>query len=142
MPTQIYHLAVIFAAMKYSQQIGVVTALALILTCFMPWTYLPARDITVSGVKAIGTGFGKPGMLNIILALCSIFFFLVPKIWAKRTNVFIAAIGLAWSIRNYLLVTTCYAGECPEKKAGIFLLLLFAIGVQLMAFFPKMDVEE
>ena len=68
--------------------------------------------------------------------------FLLPKIWAKRTNLFIAALGLAWSIRNFLLVTSCLMGECPEKKAGIFLLLLCAALVLLMTLFPKIELKR
>ncbi|RFM27954.1 hypothetical protein [Deminuibacter soli] len=128
--------------MKYSQQIGIVLAIALIAVCYMPWTFIPGRDITISGVSAVGTGYGRPGMLNIILCICAIFFFLVPKVWAKRTNVFIAAVNVAWSIRNYLIVTACYAGDCPEKKPGIFLLLFLAVGVQFMALFPKVNLPE
>lgn len=130
------------SVMKYSQQIGIVAALALVAVCYMPWAYIAVRDIAISGMHAAGTGYGKPGMLNMILALCSVCFFLLPKVWAKRANVFVAAVGIAWSVRNYLIVTACYAGDCPEKKPGIYLLLLLAVVVQVMSFFPKMDIKE
>jgi len=62
---------------------------------------------------------------------------LIPKIWAKRINIFIAAINLALAIKNYILFTMCREGICPEKKAGIYLLLLVSIFLLAMTFFPK-----
>ena len=127
--------------MKHSQLIGVITVLALFGICFMPWSYISSKDIVITGLKSAGTDFGKPGLLNIILSSVCLLFFILPKIWAKRTNVFIAAINFAWAIRNYLLLTTCMVGECPEKKAGIYLLLLATLIIQVMALLPKINVE-
>ncbi len=127
--------------MKYSQTIGIVTALALIGICFLPWSYIAVRNITLTGMKTTGTDFGKPGLLNIILAVISIIFFSVPRIWAKRTNIFICMLGFAWSIRNYILLTTCFLGDCPEKKAGIFLMVAACFIMMLMSFLPKLAVK-
>ncbi len=128
--------------MKHSQLIGIIAALGLIAVCFLPWSYVASKQLVISGMNTAGTSFGKPGMMNIILAAVSVLLFLLPKIWAKRTNLFIAALGLAWSIRNFLLVTSCLMGECPEKKAGIFLLLLCAALVLLMTLFPKIELKR
>jgi hypothetical protein len=76
----------------------------------------------------------------VIAGICTILF-LVPKIWAKRVNVIIAAIGLAWALRNYLLVGTCSMGECPQKKIGLYLLLFFSIGMLLMSFLPRVPLN-
>lgn len=127
--------------MKYSQLIGIAAVFALFGICFMPWTFIASQNITVTGLSSAGTSFGKPGYLNIVLSTVCLIFFLVPKIWAKRTNVFIAAINLAWAFRNYLLLSSCLLGECPEKKAGLYLLLFAASIIQVMALLPKMKVE-
>jgi hypothetical protein len=126
--------------MKYSQTIGLAAALIMIGLCFLPWSFVASKQLVITGMDATGTNFGKPGLFNLILCTVLSFFFLVPRIWAKRTNVFIAAFNLAWSFRNYLLVTSCMMGECPEKKPAIFILLGLAIIAQLMALFPKMQV--
>jgi len=107
----------------------------------MPWTFIASKNITVTGFSAEGTSFGKPGYLNVILSFVCLIFFIIPKIWAKRTNVFIAAINLAWAFRNYLLLSSCLLGECPEKKAGLYLLLLASVIMQAMALLPKINVE-
>ncbi|MBG9377229.1 hypothetical protein I5907_13385 [Panacibacter sp. DH6] len=131
---------ILLFCMKHSQLIGILAVLALIGICFMPFTFIASKQITVTGFSAEGTNFGKPGYLNVILSVICLIFFAVPKIWAKRTNVFIAAINLAWALRNYLLLGSCILGECPEKKAGLYLLMLAAIVIQAMTLLPKMDV--
>ena len=128
--------------MKHSQLIGIIAVFALIGICFMPWTFIASQSITVTGFSSAGTSFGKPGYLNVVLSVVCLIFFIIPKIWAKRTNVFIAAINLAWAFRNYLLLSSCLLGECPEKKTGLYLLLLAAGIIQVMALLPKMNIEE
>jgi hypothetical protein len=128
--------------MKHSQTIGIIAALAIIAVCFMPWVILPVRQQTITGMDATGTDFGKPGLLNIVISGATILFFLVPRIWAKRTNVFLAAVNLAWSVRNYLLVSTCLMGECPGKQPALFVLLFLALVVQLMSFLPKIPLPQ
>ena len=127
--------------MKHSQLIGIIAVFVLIGICFMPWTFIASQNITVTGFSSAGTSFGKPGYLNVVLSVVCLIFFSIPKIWAKRTNVFIAAINLAWAFRNYLLLSGCLLGECPEKKTGLYLLLLAAGIIQVMALLPKMNVE-
>ncbi len=93
-------------------------------------------------MNARGTTFGKPGIMNIVFSTVCLLFFAIPRIWAKRTNIFICVLNLAWSIRNYILVTSCFMGDCPEKKAGIFLLVLLAFIMLLMSFFPKLEIKH
>ena len=128
--------------MKYSQRIGIVATIALMAVCFLPWVYIASKQITVSGFIAVGTSFGKPGLLNFIMCVVMLVMFAVPAIWAKRTNVFIAALNLAFSIRNFIVLPFCIAGECPEKKPGLYLLVALAVIIQAMALLPKMDVTK
>jgi hypothetical protein len=93
-------------------------------------------------LHAEGTSFGKPGLLNIAFAGLAIIFFSIEKIWAKRTNVFIATINFAWALRNFLLLSMCQSGDCPEKKSGLYLLLITSFIMMLMSFLPKIKVPE
>ena len=127
--------------MKYSQITGIFTALVVIALCFLPWSIVAERNIIITGMNSKGTDFGRPGLLNIILSLVMIAFFMLPKVWAKRTNLFIAAIAFAWSIRNYILVTTCYFGECPQKQPALFALVLFSFITMVMSFLPKVKID-
>ncbi len=125
--------------MKYSQTIGLLLSLALGASCFLPWAQIHNGTITVTGLSAHGTDFGKPGMLNLILGVAAAVLFCVPAIWAKRTNIFVTGLNVAWALRSYLVVGTCLMGECPAKMAGLYLLLLCSIGMLLMSFFPRLD---
>ncbi len=88
------------------------------------------------------TNLGKPGIMNLLMAVISVVCFIVPALWAKRLNLFICAFNLAWAVRNFLLVTQCQMGECPEKKAGIYAMLLLSALMMVMAMFPKVKLKE
>ena len=128
--------------MKYSQLLGVIAVAALAGICYLPWSYIPDRHIIVTGMSAPGTDFGKPGLMHLVLGVLLALFFLIPKVWAKRINVFIAAINLAWSIRNYILLSSCYMGECPQKKPGLFLAFFLCLFIQVMTFLPKIRIKD
>ncbi len=126
--------------MKYSQLFGIIAVAALAGICYLPWSYIAEKNITVTGMSAPGTMFGQPGLMHFVLAVPLIILFLVPKIWAKRINVFMGAINLAWSVRNYILLTTCFMGECPQLKAGLILSLALSAFILVMTFFPKVKM--
>lgn len=128
--------------MKYSQQIGMAAALVLIGLCFLPWTIIESKSLTISGFVAEGTSFGRPGLFHVFFSAAAVLFFVIPRIWAKRTNVFIGAINLAWGIRNYVLVSSCMFGECPVKQPALYGVLACAIIIQIMVLFPTMPVKK
>ena len=128
--------------MKHSQTIGVIAVLALAILCWMPWSYIASKQLVVTGMDATGTNFGKPGLFNLILGGVMLVCFLVPKIGAKRTNVFIGALNLAWSVRNYLLLSSCMMGECPEKRPALYAVVGLSVVLQLMALLPKVEMKR
>jgi len=128
--------------MKYSQLIGIIATLALVITCYQPWVYVQSKDLLITGMHAPGTNFGRPGLMHVILSVVMIVFFALPKAWAKRINIFVATFNLAWAIKNYIILSTCYVGECPQKKIAIYLLLALSILILLMTFFPKIKLTE
>jgi hypothetical protein len=86
------------------------------------------------------TDFGKPGILHIAFSLTAFVLFLIPKLWSKRTNIFMCAFNLAWAVKNFMLYSMCSAGDCQEKKAGIYILLISSVLMIIMAMLPKIDV--
>jgi hypothetical protein len=128
--------------MKYSQLIGIIAALGIIAVCFLPWSYIESRDITVTGMSAPNTNFGKPGLMNIIIMSAGILCFATPRIWTKRLNIFLTLFNLAWSIRNYIVVSGCLMGECPVKKPALYMLIVLSAIVLLMAVLPKIEVKR
>jgi hypothetical protein len=128
--------------LKYSQTIGFLAALAILGICFLPWVTIPTKELVVTGMNAKGTDFGTPGKVNIFFSVIMAICFLLPKILAKRTNVFLGALNFSWAIRNYILLTTCMMGICPERHWALLALVFISAISLLMTFFPKIDVNK
>lgn len=114
--------------------------LLMALACFLPWSIIESKQLTITGMQTVGTSFGRPGLFLLIFGTIGFILFALPMIWAKRTNVFVSALILAWSIRNYILVSTCMFGECPVKQPALYVLVVCAVVIQLMSFFPRIPV--
>jgi hypothetical protein len=125
--------------MKYTQTIGIIAALVVLICSFLPWSIVVSEQITISGFDTKGTRFGKPGLFLNFFTIIAIVLFLIPAIWAKRTNIFIGAIVFTWSLRNYILVSTCLMGECPLKQPALYALVVAGGVVMLMTLLPKLN---
>lgn len=127
--------------MKYSQLIGIIACTVIVFICFLPWAYIAGPQITVTGLEDGGSNFGKPGLMNIFLSAICLVFFAIPKIWAKRSNIILATFNFAWAARNFFLLSVCEAGECPEKKVGLYLLVLDCLLILIMSLLPNLKVK-
>ena len=101
----------------------IVFALGIIGACFAPWVYIAPKQIMVSGMAAESINFGKPGLFHIFLASLFLILVLLNKTWSLRIAFFIGAFNIAWVLRNYIAVSACSGGICPQKQYGLFLLL-------------------
>ena len=86
--------------------------------------------------------YGKPGKIFIFLCCIAVPLFLIPRIWAKRTNLIVCAIILAFGLKTFILYTSCYKGICPEKHIGIFLVLLTTIIMTAAAALPDIKLKD
>jgi hypothetical protein len=128
--------------MKYSQWIGILAAITLVIACFIPWTYHPDVQKNFTGFFSENNLYGKPGKFFVVFAAIASVFFLIPRVWAKRWNLLFTAIIVAYSIKCFIMYTGCYHGICPEKKAGIWLMMLSSLVMLLMAVFPDTKLPE
>ena len=129
--------------MKYSKWIGLLSVITVIIVCYTPWVYVPSVKLDISGMYATGkNNFGKPGLMNILCSVGAGMFFLLPQIWAKRTNIFFCGFNIAWAIRNYILLSRCYSGECPLKKAGLYILVTASAIMLIMSLMPDVEIKE
>lgn len=127
---------------KKMKWIGVMAAVLLIVSCFTPWVIIESKGITVSGIDATGTNYGKPGYFHFIFSFFFLLFTFIQKIWAKRFNLLVVAVNVAWAAKNYFLLTACAGGECPVSQIGLWL-MLFTSGVMLMSsFFPDIEIKQ
>lgn len=128
--------------MKYSQQIGIILCLLLIGSCYLPWAFISDIDFTATGMDAMRLGYGKPGLMHMILSVLSMILFLIPKVSAKRINLFLTAINFAWGIRNFTLFSTCSAGICPVRKVGLYICLILVFGIFVMSMLPTTKIDR
>ncbi|HEX6172046.1 MAG TPA: hypothetical protein VFZ33_20325 [Chitinophagaceae bacterium] len=128
--------------MRYMKWIGLVAVILLVVSCFMPWVIISSNNIVVSGIDSTGTNFGKPGYTHFVLSFFFIIFHFIPKLWAKRVNLLIVALNIAWAIRNYFIISMCSQGECPEKQIGLWLVMLASVLMLIAALFPDVKLKE
>ncbi len=134
-----------FTALLY--RFGFAACILLIISCFLPWTHYADSRIptevqrSFTGFYSYENRYGKPGKLLVMIALITFVFMLLPKIWAKRANLFVAALGLGYAIKSYVLFTSCYNAYCPEKKAGLFLMMACVLILMAAALFPTLALK-
>ena len=129
--------------MRYSNYIGILAGLLMLVAATFPWIYIASIKATVSGFgSATVTKFGVPVLMNIIMLVLNVVFFLIPRLWAKRINPFIASIGFAWALRNLLLLSTCRNGECPERFIWLYIYFVAALVVLIMTLVPEIKIKS
>ena len=132
----------LFSSMRWIKWAGVAAAIILIISCFIPWVIITSRQISITGMGAEGTNFGRPGYFHIIMAVLFIVLSFIPRVWAKRSNLLVVAMNFAWGVRNYFVLSRCEAGECPDKELGLYLALFGTCFMMLAALFPDMKLPE
>ncbi|HPH92058.1 MAG TPA: hypothetical protein PLZ68_14655 [Ferruginibacter sp.] len=127
---------------KILQRVGLVACLVLVIACFMPWTYHEDLKESFTGFYSHENFYGKPGRFLTIIAVIAFALMYLPKIWAKRTNLFVCALGVGYAIKSYILFTSCYNAYCPEKKAGIYLMLVASVVMLVASAFPDLKLKD
>ena len=94
------------------------------IACFFPWVTIESKNIVVSGVDASGTSFGKPGYMHLLMASLTIVLLLFRNMTTLRISIFLTAFNAAWSIRNYIVISSCYGGICPQKQPALYLIVV------------------
>src|SRR6266700_6258820 len=119
--------------MKYSQWIGILAGITLVIACFLPWAFYPDLNKNFTGFYSENNAYGKPGRVYIVLVAVTTILYDIPRLWAKRTNLFIIALILAYSIKNFIVFSGCYRGICPDKKIGLWMMLAASVVMLIMA---------
>jgi hypothetical protein len=129
-------------APKILQKAGIIACIILVVACFMPWCYYADINDTFTGFYSYKNQYGKPGKFLTLLGLLGFALMLLPKVWAKRTNLFVCAIAVGYAIKSFILFTSCYNAYCPEKKAGVYLVLITTLIMLLSAMFPDLKIAK
>jgi hypothetical protein len=127
--------------MRYSQWIGIAAVLLLIGVCYLPWAYYPDLQKEFTGFFSEGNAYGRPGKVFLVLGIVQILLFLIPRIWAKRVNLLVSAVTIAFAFKSFILYTACYRGICPEKRAGVFLMLAAPVVILVAALLVDLPMK-
>ena len=125
---------------------SIFSCIALIATCFIPWVHYNNIDVTFNGynVKRFATGvyYGRAGIVITILVGISLLFTLMQSVVAKRINMFLCAILVAYTLRTFVIFTgSLFDGEVT-KLAGIYLIVLLSFVMVICSVFPYLKKEE
>ncbi len=126
----------------YLHRAGLLACIALIASCFFPWAYFADIQQSFTGFYSYQNQYGKPGKFLLLVAVTAFVLFLVPKVWAKRTNLFVCALGVGYAIKTYILFVSCYKAYCPEQKPALYTMLLSIILMMVAAVFPDLKLNE
>jgi hypothetical protein len=128
--------------MKHSQTIGIILCLLLFYCTTQPLVIIDSKHWVITGWETTGTNFGLPGKFMLYVEIVNILFFALPYIWAKRFNMAFATLNLAWSIRNFLILSACAMGECPQKQWALYACIVLSAAILVMTFLPKIVLPK
>lgn len=127
---------------KILKWLGLLACVALIVSCFLPWAYYADINESFTGLYTYKKIYGRPGVFMIPIAVLAILFIVLPRVWAKRVNMFLCGLLLGYSIKTYVMFTSCYNAYCPQKLPGIYLMLIATIVMLLAAIFPDFKIRK
>jgi len=128
--------------MKYSQTIGLMLAVFLLFLTTQPLVIIESRQWVITGWKVAETNFGQPGKFMLYMGVMNIILFALPYIPAKRFNMVFAILNFSWTIRNFLILSACAMGECPQKQWALYACILVSFAILIMTFLPKIEVNK
>jgi O-antigen ligase len=127
---------------KYIKWIGLVAAATIAISCFLPWTFHGDINKVFTGFFSENNNYGKPGKYLLVFAILIAAGYITSRVWAKRIILFLAAINFAYALKTFLLFSSCYRGYCPEKKLGLWLMIICASIMLIAAVFPDMKIRK
>ena len=122
--------------------LGIAACVVLIISCFLPWTFHADINQTFTGYYSYLNKYGRPGKFLTIFASLVLIFMLLPKVWAKRANLFICAFTIAYAIKTFTLFSSCYNNYCPQKLFGLYLMLGCTVVMLIASAFPNMKLVD
>ena len=127
---------------KYLYWLGIAACIMLIVSCFLPWVYYADLNQTFTGFYSYKNEYGKPGKFLLFFGLLTLMFMLLPKVWAKRANLFICALTLAYAIKTFILFGSCYNNYCPQKLFSLYLMVGCTVVMLIASGFPNLKLAE
>jgi len=127
---------------KYLHWTGIAACLTLVVSCFLPWTYHADLNQSFTGFYSYQNEYGKPGKFLLFFGVIILLFMLLPKVWAKRANLLICGLTLAYAIKSFILFGSCYNNYCPQKLPGLYLMLGCTVVMLVASVFPDVKISD
>jgi hypothetical protein len=124
-----------------SKWVSLAAFMVLVASCFMTWTHHADIGMDFTAFFSQKNMYGKPGKFLLFMALISTICSFLSLLWLKRLALFCTAMNLAYAVKSFILFSSCYGGYCPEKRIGIWLMMLSVIFLFLAAIFPQGKVN-
>ncbi|MEP7237103.1 MAG: hypothetical protein ABI685_04550 [Ferruginibacter sp.] len=125
---------------KYLHWIGIAACVTLIVSCFLPWTYHADLNQSFTGFYSYDNHYGKPGKFLVFFGTIVLVFIFLPKVWAKRANLFICALTTAYAIKSFILFGSCYNNYCPQKLFSLYLMVACTVIMLIASGFPNVKI--
>jgi len=127
---------------KYLNWLGIAACVTLIISCFLPWTYHADVNQSFTGFYSYDNFYGKPGKFLVLFGAIILAFMILPKVWAKRANLFLSAFIFAYAISKFISFGSCYNNYCPQKLFGLYLMLVCTVIMLLASAFPNLKLTD
>lgn len=133
---------ILIMIIKYLHWLGIAACITLIISCFLPWVYYADINQAFTGFYSYRNEYGKPGKFLLFFGLLTLIFMLLPKIWAKRANLFICALTLAYAVKTFILFGSCYNNYCPQKLFSLYLMVASTCVMLTSSMFPHLKIWD
>jgi hypothetical protein len=128
--------------MQSIRWLSVLTAAMIITACFFTWVSVEEKNFFVGGFySSINNRFGEPGILHVTFCAIYILLLLLNKIWSIRTAFFVGAFNIAWAIRNFVVISACNGGVCPEKHTALYTILIGSVLLMVFTSFIRIRTK-
>lgn len=130
---------------KFAHITGILSCIGIIAACFMPWTFYQSIQQTFTGYNVVpfptGNYYGKAGIPITVISGLILLLMFIPRLWAKRTNLFLAGVLVAYTIRTYIIFTSALFDGEVQKFVGIYLVIVFSIVIMITTLFPNLQTN-
>lgn len=116
--------------MQWRKWMAAISALLLIGFAFLPWLYIDANNITITGVNDMGLDYGPRGRGHIYFAVICLLMILIGRNWSMLIAIVVAVINIAFAASHFY-VYRCSGGVCPQKLFGLYLAVAASLALLL-----------
>ena len=109
------------------KMIGLVSAVLMIASAFLPWAKVEFLGISKSMNGFMGEMGGNPGALIVLLGALSALFIYLGKKWSNIVAIIFGLLGTLWALKQMNDVKDM--GEMVSIGIGIYLIMIAGIGV-------------